>query len=122
MNKNITQIISILQFNMTRKNQKCFFFKNKVIINFLKVLWAQNLIWGYKLYNGICKVYLRYRQTKSVIYSIGFYNINIKVHDLKWLVKKNPQSIFILKTIKGYKSSFYCLKYNIGGRFIAQIN
>jgi len=122
MNKTITQIISILKFNMTRKNQKCFFLKNKITINFLKVLWTQNLIWGYKLCNGICKVYLRYRQTKSVIHSIGFYNVNIKVYDLKWLVKKKPQSIFILKTMKGYKSNFYCLKYNIGGLFIAQIN
>ena len=37
MNKNITQIISILQFNMTRKNQKYFFLKKQGIRGFSQI-------------------------------------------------------------------------------------
>jgi ribosomal protein S8 len=115
-------IMSIIYFNTKRKQHKCFFYKNKNAIIILKVLWMQNLIWGYIVCNNVIKVYLKYYLTRSVIQEVKMYKFKVNLQKLKWITKNKPQSIFMLKTIKGYKTNFYCLKHNIGGILIIQIN
>lgn len=119
---NLLHLISNIKLNTINKKKEAYFFKRKDCIVILNILWAEKLIWGYKQKDLIIKIYFRYYLNKSVIKSIEWSQNEITLKNLKLIIQKYPQSIFIIKTNNGYKTGKDCLKKNISGILALKIN
>lgn len=71
---------------------------------------------------SVLKIYFRYYLNKSVITSIKLFKIKITLKELKVTTQVNPQSFFIIKTNKGYKTGKDCIQQNISGILMFKIN
>lgn len=115
-------LISLLHSNNMKKKKKSYFFSTQFSINFLNNLWAIKLIWGYKIQKKFVTVFMKYYLNKPTINHYTIYRTHVSLQKLKWLTIRNPQSIFVLKTVFGYKNQYYCLYSNIGGIIVLKIN
>jgi len=95
--------------------------RKKICENFLKVLWNEGFILGYKIdkrNSNTIKIFLKYRNEKPVINSINLITKPGKrvYYSLKQIWKLNStKSCIILSTNKGLKTATECKKLKIGG-------
>ena len=91
------------------------------IEGFLKLLWFENFILGYKIENKKIKVFLKYLNNKPLI---NFFKYISKVNKEIYFSKKkiwkisNKSSFFIFSTSSGLKSLENCKKNNVGGKLV----
>lgn len=103
--------------------------RKKICEAFLKILWAESFIFGYKIYKKNPKqfqIFLKYKKNNnSVINNIKsitkpgrrvFYSVNNI-----WKIT-NSNSIIIIVTPKGVKSITECKQYKIGGEPFILLN
>lgn len=123
MNKNFLMLIATIKLHLKQHKIYCFTKITKELLNFLDLLWVENLIWGYTIvHTNFIKIYLRYVSNKSIIQSILVYKKNISITKLRENIDLFPQSFFIINTPYGFKSHKYCFKNNITGSLILKIN
>ena len=102
--------------------------RKKICEAFLKILWAEGFILGYKIdeknINKI-KIFLKYNKNKPVIHSIKFLSKPSRrlYYSAKqiWKIDSN-KSFIIFSTNKGLKSMLECKKLQIGGEPFVAIN
>lgn len=102
--------------------------RKKICEAFLKILWAEGFIIGYKIdeknINQI-KIFLKYSKNKPVIRSIKFLSKPSRrlYYSTKqiWKIDSN-KSFLIFSTNKGLKSILECKKLGIGGEPFIAIN
>lgn len=102
--------------------------RKKICENFLKVLWDEGFILGYKISNknsNQIKIFLKYKNEEPVISSIKlitkpsrriYYSI-----DQIWKLDSN-KTFIIFSTNKGLKTIIDCKKLKIGGEPFFIIN
>ena len=102
--------------------------RKKICEAFLKVLWAEGLILGYKISkkkpNQIA-ILLKYTQNKPAIHSIKFLSKPSRrlYYSAKQIWKINSNKSFIIfSTNKGLRSILECKKMRIGGEPFVAIN
>lgn len=100
--------------------------RKKICEAFLKILWAEGFINGYKIDkqdSTKIKIFLKYNQSRPVIQSIKFLSKPSKrvYYSAKQIWKiDSTKSFIIFSTNKGLKSIAECKKLKIGGEpFIA---
>ena len=102
--------------------------RKKICEAFLKILWNEGFILGYKLdeknINQI-KIFLKYNKNKLAIESIKFLSKPSRrvYYSAKqiWKIDSN-KSLIIFSTNKGLKSTLECKKLGIGGEPFVSIN
>ena len=122
MINNYLQAISIIKLHLIQNKVYCYLLKSKECFEFLNILWIEKLIWGYTYEMDFIKVYLKYQNNKSLIYSITKYRKPINIVTLKAFIKHYPQSLFILETNQGLKCHKTCLTNNFTGILKLKIN
>ena len=102
--------------------------RKKICEAFLKILWAEGFILGYKINEkdtNELKIFLKYNKNKPAIYSIKFLSKPSRrlYYSTKqiWKIGSN-KSFIILSTNKGLKSILECKKLRIGGEPFIAIN
>lgn len=102
--------------------------QKKICESFLKILWDEGFILGYKMAKekqGYLKIFLKYKNNRPVINSIKLISkpsrrLYYSVHQI-W--KINSSKVFIIfSTNKGLKSINSCKKLKIGGEPFILIN
>lgn len=102
--------------------------QKKICESFLKILWDEGFILGYKMAEekqGYLKIFLKYKNNRPVINSIKLISkpsrrLYYSVHQI-W--KINSSKVFIIfSTNKGLKSINSCKKLKIGGEPFILIN
>ena len=102
--------------------------RKKICEAFLKVLWAEGFILGYKINEtnkNQLKIFLKYVKNKPAINSIKFLSKPSRrlYYSTKQIWKMNSsQSFIIFSTSKGLKSIIECKKMRIGGEPFIAIN
>lgn len=102
--------------------------KKKICENFLKILWNEGFILGYKIDStnkNTLKIFLKYKKGKPVINSIKLISKPSRkiYYSIKQLWKiDSTKSFVILSTNQGLKSIVDCKKLQIGGEPIISIN
>lgn len=102
--------------------------KKKICENFLKILWDEGFILGYKIDSNnknMLKIFLKYKNNKPVINSIKIiskpsHKIYYSLKQL-WKIDSN-KSFIIVSTSQGLKSLTDCKKLKIGGEPLISIN
>jgi small subunit ribosomal protein S8 len=109
--------------------QDCIWQKRKKICEtFLKILWDEGFILGYKidLYDvNKLKIFLKYKNGKPVINSIKLLSKPSRriYYSSKQLWKiDSTNQLIIVSTNKGLKSILECKKLNLGGEPFISIN
>jgi len=100
--------------------------RKKICEVFLKILWKEGFILGYKFFKkNQIQIFLKYKDGKSAINNIKtiskpgrqiFYSVN----DI-WKIT-NSNSLIITFTSIGVKSTTECKKYKIGGELFILVN
>lgn len=102
--------------------------RKKICEKFLKILWDEGFILGYKIdniNNNKIKIFLKYKNEKPVINSIIFVSKPGKriYYSIKQIWKLNSTKNFIIfSTNKGLKTILDCKKMKIGGEPFIIIN
>lgn len=102
--------------------------RKKICEAFLKILWAEGFILGYKVdENDVnqLKIFLKYNRNKPAIHSIQFLSKPSRriYYSAKQIWKIDSNKSFILfSTNKGLKSILECKKLRIGGEPFIAIN
>jgi small subunit ribosomal protein S8 len=102
--------------------------KKKICENFLKILWNEGFILGYKLDSknkNMLKIFLKYKNGKPTINSIKILSKPSRkiYYSIKQIWKiDHTKSFIILSTNQGLKSIIDCKKLKIGGEPIISIN
>lgn len=102
--------------------------KKKICENFLKILWNEGFILGYKIDSknkDMLKIFLKYKNGKPAINSIKTVSKPSRkiYYSIKQLWKiDHTKSFIILSTNQGLKSIIDCKKLKIGGEPIISIN
>jgi small subunit ribosomal protein S8 len=99
--------------------------KNKISESFLKLLWNEGFILGYKLKSHKLKIFLKYASNKPAINSLKVVSKPSRkiFYSIKQIWKINSSKSFIvLSTNQGLKSLLECKKKNIGGELLIIIN
>ena len=102
--------------------------RKKICEAFLKILWSEGFILGYKISEknkNQLKIFLRYNKNKPAINSIKFLSkpsrrLYYSVKQI-WKIDSN-KSFIIFSTNKGLKSILECKKLRIGGEPFITIN
>ena len=102
--------------------------KTKICEQFLKTLWDEGFILGYKTVQtnkNQLKIFLKYKKRNPVINSIKFVSkpskrVYFSVKQL-WKINSN-NNLIIISTSKGLLSIFQCKKLKIGGELFVIIN
>ena len=102
--------------------------RQKICEAFLKILWAEGFILGYKIdeknVNNL-KIFLKYNKNKPVIHSIKLLSKPSRrlYYSTKQIWKMDSSKSFIIfSTNKGLKSILECKKLQIGGEPFVAIN
>ena len=102
--------------------------RKKICEAFLKTLWTEGFILGYKIdkeNSNKIKIFLKYNKNKPAIHSIKFLSKPSKrlYYSAKqiWKIDSN-KSFIIFSTSKGLKSILECKKSKIGGEPFIAIN
>lgn len=99
--------------------------KKKVCESFLKILWDEGFIVGYKVTNDNLIIFLKYLKNKPVINSIKLISKPGRrvYYSAKQLWKMDSSKSFIVfSTNEGLKSLLDCKKLKIGGEPFIIIN
>jgi len=102
--------------------------KTKICEQFLRILWDEGFILGYKTVQtnkNQLKIFLKYKKRNPVINSIKFVSkpskrVYFSVKQL-WKINSN-NNLIIISTSKGLLSIFQCKKLKIGGELFVIIN
>lgn len=122
MTNSIFKLLSLFKTNLSHKKIFCYSRKTKECIELLNFLWQENLIWGYVNSKHWLKIYFKYQHTQPIINSVKIYLEHINIMKLKNYDQLYPQSLFILKTCKGFASHKKCLEWNFSGLLFLQLN
>lgn len=110
------------------KRSFIFHTRKKICESFLKILWQEGFILGYKIDpndNNRLKIFLKYKNGKPVINSLGLISKPSRriYYSIKQIWKINSSKSFIIfSTNKGLKSILECKKLKIGGEPFIIIN
>jgi small subunit ribosomal protein S8 len=102
--------------------------RKKICEAFLKILWAEGFILGYKIdekNENQLKIFLKYNKNKPTIHSIKFLSKPSRrlYYSTKQIWKiDSSKSFIIFSTNKGLKSILECKKLQIGGELFVTIN
>lgn len=102
--------------------------RKKICESFLKVMWEEGFILGYKIdsnNSNKLKIFLKYQNNRPVINSINFISrpgrrIYYSIDQI-WKIDSS-KSFIILSTNKGLKSIIACKKLRLGGEPFISIN
>lgn len=100
--------------------------RKKICESYLKILWREGFILGYKIDSkNQIKIFLKYRNGQPVINSLNLISkpsrrIYYSVKQI-WKIDSN-KSFIIFSTNKGLKSIIECKKLKIGGEPVLIIN
>lgn len=102
--------------------------RKKICESFLKILWNEGFIVGYKISvesDKMLKIFLKYNKNRPVINSIKFISrpgrrIYYSIDQI-WKIDSN-KSFLILSTNQGLKSVADCKKIKIGGEPFIVVN
>jgi len=103
--------------------------RKKICEIFLKILWIEGFILGYKVFKKNqkkIKIFLKYKNKKSVINYIKIISkpsrkIIYTINDIYKFANSN-NLLVIISTLKGIKSIAECKKHQIGGELFVLIN
>jgi len=102
--------------------------RKRICEAFLKVLWAEGFILGYKINKtniNQLKIFLKYNNNKPAIHSIRFLSRPSRrlYYSTKQIWKIDSNKYFIIfSTNQGLKSILECKKLQIGGEPFVAIN
>ena len=99
--------------------------RKKICESFLKILWNEGYITGYKVHREKIQIFLKYKNDKPAINSIKLISKpGLKIYSsVKQLWKINSnKSFIIMSTDKGLKSLLDCKKLKIGGEPFIIVN
>lgn len=102
--------------------------RKKICETFLKILWDEGFILGYKIDSNNTnrlKIFLKYKKGQPVINSIKLISKPSRriYYSSKQLWKlDSTKQLVVVSTNKGLKSSIECKKLNMGGEPIITIN
>ena len=102
--------------------------RKKICEAFLKILWAEGFILGYKVNkknSNQLKIFLKYNKNKPVIHSIKLLSKPSRrlYYSAKQIWKLDSNKSFIIfSTNKGLKSILECKKLRIGGEPFIAVN
>lgn len=102
--------------------------RKKICEAFLKILWAEGFILGYKVDEknvNQLQIFLKYNKNKPAIHSIKFLSKPSRrlYYSTKQIWKiDSSKSFIIFSTNKGLKSILECKKLRIGGEPFVAIN
>jgi small subunit ribosomal protein S8 len=110
------------------KRSFIFHTRKKICESFLKILWQEGFIIGYKIDSNDknkLKIFLKYKNGQPVINSIKLISkpsrrINYSIKQI-WKINSS-KSLIIFSTNKGLKSILECKKLKIGGEPLITIN
>jgi len=100
--------------------------RKKICESFLKILWYEGFILGYKIDSkNKLKIFLKYKKGQPVINSLKLVSkpgrrLHYSVKQI-WKIDSN-KSFIIFSTNKGLKSVIDCKKLKIGGEPVIIIN
>ena len=108
------------------KRSFIFHTRKKICESFLKILWQEGFILGYKIYykNKII-IFLKYKNGKPVINSFKLVTKPSRriYYSIKQIWKiDSSKSFIIFSTTKGLKSLIDCKKLKIGGEPFLAVN
>lgn len=110
------------------KRSFIFHTRKKICESFLKILWQEGFILGYKIDpcdNNKLKIFLKYKNGQPVINSLKLISKPSRriYYSIKQIWKINSSKSFIIfSTNKGLKSILECKKLKIGGEPFIVIN
>lgn len=129
MTISVLKMFNNIKNTQKSKKQKIKFYRNKVCENYLKLLWDEGFIDGYKIINLEKKkieVFLKYSNTGiPIINSVKFISKpGFKMYfSIKQIWKlDSTKAFFIFSTSKGLMSIKNCKKNRIGGELVVVIN
>ncbi len=115
-----------IQNGQLAKRSFIFHTRKKICESFLKVLWQEGFITGYKIdSNNKLKIFLKYKNGQPVINSLKLVSKPSRriYYSVKQIWKiDSSKSFIIFSTNKGLKSILECKKLKIGGEPIIIIN
>jgi len=96
---------------------------SKNIVPGLNFLWDEGFIYGYSLVKQFeYKIFLKKNSKKLLFFNnVKFQNENISFKRLKALNFLEKNSLHLLKTQLGLKSSKACLKKGLGGKILIRL-
>jgi small subunit ribosomal protein S8 len=100
--------------------------RKKICESYLKILWREGFILGYKIESrNQIKIFLKYKNNQPVINSLTLISkpsrrIYYSIKQI-WKIDSN-KSFIIFSTNKGLKSVIECKKLKIGGEPVVIIN
>lgn len=112
----------------TSKRNIIFHGRKKICETFLKILWLEGFIVGFKINKKNVKqikIFLKYNKNKPAINFIKFISKPSRriYYSTKQIWKINSNKVFIIfSTNKGLKSILECKKLNIGGEPYIALN
>lgn len=99
--------------------------KNNFFENCLKLLWNKGFILGYKCKKNKIKIFLKYKNNRSVINWLSVVpKAKIKIYYSAkqiWKVNSN-RSVIIFSTNQGLQTILDCKRKNIGGKLLFILN
>ena len=110
------------------KRSFIFHTRKKICESFLKILWQEGFIIGYKIdcnNKNKFKIFLKYKNGQPVINSLKLISKPSRIiyYSIKQIWKINSSKSFIIfSTNKGLKSILECKKLKIGGEPFIVIN
>ena len=128
MKNHLWNILANIKNGQLAKRNFIYHKKKKICESFLKILWNEGFIIGYKTSSKNptkLKIFLKYKKNRPTINSIKliskpgrriYYSV-----DQIWKIDSN-KSFIILSTSQGLKTVMSCKKYKIGGEPFIAIN
>ena len=99
--------------------------KNQFFENCLKLFWNKGFILGYKCTKNKIKIFLKYKNNRSVINCLSVVSkAKIKTYYSAkqiWKINSNS-SVIIFSTNQGLQTILDCKKQNIGGKLLFLLN
>ena len=100
--------------------------RKNICESFLKVLWDEGFILGYTLQDDYLIALLKYNNSIPAIQNIKTFSkistpYYVKSKKIIEMIKRNKNSIFLVRTSKGLLSNKDILTYKIGGILIARL-
>ena len=124
MQNTLSNISVTLKSGQISRRNFIIYFKTKLIVAFLNILWNEGFISGYKIYSSnsnLLKIFLKYKNGNPVINSFKLVSkpsrkVYYSTHHLWKLDSK--KNLIIFTTQKGLMTLNECRQANTGGKLL----